>query len=575
MSAILGLLLCALSLSPVASAEMRVEDCEAWLANTPEAWRALPPATLEALRMRLAQGEPPLYLWQGSLVCDHIEATLCTEAQGRGDCAELRFGDPERGCERPSEGPFCLTLRGDAQTPSVVPLIEARLADWPIDSVWRSIERDGQPVAGGAAGAEGTVEPALWPLALSLLALLVCVLFGLLWGRVERLSLLARALLPALIGLLVARAFPGVSTWDLVLAGLVCGVTGYARGRYGPLTKGVGLRVLAATLFSLVLGEVAVRWVLPAPAPMPPPQAARLYFEPEARELACQALYPVRFPDALPPLSEEGERVLHLGDSMVEGREVAPGERFTALINAEDAGRVHLNAGFSGTGPDHHLRVLRAWWPIVAPKAVVLYLYPGNDLIDLDRDYACCGHGPLLDEGLSARCEAPEWSFPLAALLARSPAPYVLRAASGHSHFAAHLSAGFSRVVEGLEPRLGDAAGEDEGATVWGRYSEVIVAIEAYVKSQGARLDVVILPTRAALEPEGEANHALVVGDRIAEVLRVAEIPSLDARQMFRTLGRDGSYGHLFSDQGPYNEHLGVRGHRALANWLQGRLSSD
>jgi hypothetical protein len=218
------------------------------------------------------------------------------------------------------------------------------------------------------------------------------------------------------------------------------------------------------------------------------------------------------------------------------------------------------------------LRVLRAWWPVVKPAAVVLYLYPGNDLLDLDRAYACCGHGPLLGDGLDSRCEVPEWSFPLRALLARSPAPYPLRAASSHSQFAAHLSIGFSRVVEGLEPRLGDAAGTAEAEGAWERYAAVIVEIERFVAQRGGALTMVLLPTRAALEPEGEANHALGVGDRIAEVLRLAKIPCLDARPMFRGLAQGGSYAHLFSDQGAWNEHLGPAGHRSLANWLGGRL---
>ncbi|MGB0591991.1 MAG: hypothetical protein ACPGU1_20105 [Myxococcota bacterium] len=563
---------------PGLSAEVMVEDCTTWLAENPAAWRALPPETLDRLRARVREGTPPLYLWQGTLVCDHIEATLCTKAQGRGACAEVRLGDPERGCVRPSDGPFCITPRGTTQDATVLSAVTARLTDWSPDQVWRTIERDGQPVAEGAALPYAGVDAALWPMGLSLVALLVLFGLGLLWGQLSRLSLGARALVPPLSALLGALLWPGVSTWDLLCAGLIIGGVGWVRGRHGPPSQGALGRFALATILTIALGEVAVRALLPAPAPQPPPQAARLYFEPEARELACQALYPTRYGDALPtlrPLSEGADYVLHVGDSMVEGNEVAPAERFTAMIDAHDEARVHLNVGFSGTGPDHHLRVLKAWWPVVKPAAVVLYLYPGNDLLDLDRAYACCDHGALLDHALDSRCEAPQWSFPLGALLARSPAPYPLRAASSHSAFFAHLSAGFSRLVHGLEPRLGDEAGSTEAEGAWERYSAVIVAIERFVAARGAALNVVLLPTRAALEPEGEANHALGVGDRMAEVLRLAQIPGLDARPMFRGLGRGGSYAHLFSDQGAWNEHLGPQGHQALSNWLQGRLTFD
>ena len=571
----LGLAAGAQTPAPPASTQALHEDCSAWLAETPDAWRALPPQTLDALGARLEGGSPALYLWQGTLVCDHIEATLCTEAQGRGRCVELRLGDPERGCEPPSDGPFCLQPKAEGESASMLALVRERLDGWSSDEVWRSVEREGVKGADAAQARGPRVAPALWPMALGVLSLFGLIGLGILWGRLAWLSLSARAFVPPLVALLVGHLWPELSTWDLIFAGLVLGGAGWTRGRYGPIAPPTWGRFILTLLFALALGEGAARLVLPPPDPLPPPQAARLLFEPEARERSCQAIYPGLYPDAKPPSRAKQGIVLHLGDSMVEGQEVAPSERFTAILSEEDEATQHLNAGFAGTGPDHHLRVLRAWWPLLEPEVVVLYLYPGNDLLDLDRDYACCGHGPLLDGGLESRCEAPQWAFPLQALLARSPPPYLLRALSGHSRFAAHLTGGFSRLALVLEPRLGEAAGGVEPEEAWARYRDVMVAIKRFVSDRGATLHIVLLPTRAALEPEGEASRTLEVGDRIAEVLRLAQIPAWDARPMFRTLGRQGSFAHLFSDLGPYNEHLGKEGHRALANWLLGRLARD
>jgi lysophospholipase L1-like esterase len=264
--------------------------------------------------------------------------------------------------------------------------------------------------------------------------------------------------------------------------------------------------------------------------------------------------------------------VLHIGDSMVYGTGVGPEERFTHLLESAGAGTRHLNGGFPGTGPDHHLQVLRAWLPLLKPDALVLYLYPGNDLLDLDRPYACCDHGPLLDAGLKTRCPTPRWSFPLRALLARSPPPYPLRAASSHLVIAAHLSAAFSRVVSLLEPHLGEAAGGAEEEQAWARYGGILSAVRELAAERDLPLSAVLLPTRVALEPGAAPSHAQGVAERMAQVARQESLRLLDARDWIAPLAREGSYGHLFGDGVRWDEHLSAEGHRSLAAWLAERL---
>ena len=567
----LALILFAWPLSSV-SAETLQDDCRAWLIENPDAWRALPPDTLDHVRRRVRNGEPELHLWQGSLVCDHIDATLCTESQGRGECLRVRLSDPERGCAERDEGPFCVTMvEGAREHPTRAALV-ARLASWSSEDAWRGVERDGVPGASLAGASGQDIKAELWPLMLALVTLVLLLLCGMLWGRLTLVPFALRVSAWPCVALALVWTQPQLSTWDLLTAGGLLAWVTWLSGRQGFSARSFALRLSLSVLLFVVCGEALVRVVLPAPAPTPPPQHARLLFEPEARERACQALYPSDFPDVLPAAKPELPRVLHVGDSMVEGREVLTQLRFTELLNGMDEAHHHLNAGFSGTGPDHHYRLIKVWLERFKPSAVVLYLYPGNDLLDMDRDYACADAGPLLDGALNIRSETPQWSFPLRALLARSPPPYLLRVASSFSDLAAHSSAAFSRLVELLEPRLGDAAGSLEAKEAWARYDLVIRAIHTFAEQQGVQLRIVLLPTRAALEPGGEENHAFKVGERMAEVLRIAKIGSLDARQMFRTLGRSGSFAHLFSDQGAHNEHFGTEGHQALANWLSTRL---
>ena len=257
---------------------------------------------------------------------------------------------------------------------------------------------------------------------------------------------------------------------------------------------------------------------------------------------------------------------------MVYGTGVGSDDRFTTLLSAKSPDAQHLNAGFPGTGPDHHLTVLRAWLPALKPDAVVLYLYPGNDLLDLDRPYACCDHGPLLGSHFESRCQAPSWAFPFRALLARSPAPYPLRASSAHLHLAAHLSAAFSRVTASLEPSLGDAAGTQEAESAWSRYGGSLAAIRDLTAEHKVTLTAVLLPTRVALEPGAAPSHATGVADRMLTVARQESLQVLDARPWIAPLAQDGSYAHLFGDGVTWDEHLSEAGHESFATWLFERL---
>ncbi len=555
---------------PEARGETEAIDCAERMAQHAGAWRALPPGTATRLKSAISGGEPELHLFEANLVCDEIDAVICTRPEGEGSCAHLLLSDPDRGCQGPVAGPYCVAWE-DSLAPAELrqPILD-RLKERAPRDVWMPVERSARA---SSSPDQARADAALWPMAVSLLALLILLGLGVALGRWTGAPLAARTGVPLAAGLLLAWFAPTISTWDLLGAtALVCGAC-WLTGRREPLTYGLWARVIGVFLVCVVLLEGAVRLLLPTPPQSPPPQQARLVFTPEARESACRALYPKAYPDALPTMNNtKGRVVVHLGDSMVFGTGVSPGARFTQLLDQKSPDAHHLNAGFPGTGPDHHLSVLRAWLPSAKPDAVILYLYPGNDLVDMDRAYACCDHGPLLGAKLETRCQDPRWSFPMGALLARSPAPYPLRAASSHLHLAAHLSATFSRLTAALEPSLGDAAGTEEAEAAWDRYTGALGAIRDLAAEHQVTLTAVLLPTRVVLEPGAAPSHAQGVGDRMLKIAQQESLQVLDARPWITPLAQDGSYAHLFGDGVTWDEHLSEAGHRSLADWLFERL---
>jgi hypothetical protein len=567
---VLGWVLLCGALPSRATAEAKPIDCAERMARHAGAWRALPPGTATQLKRAIAGGEPELHLWEAQLVCDEIDAVICTRPEGQGSCAHLMLSDPDRGCRGTVAGPYCAVWEEQMAPQELREPILKRLDDRAPRDVWRPVERSASSV--DVPGGPTAQEVAAWPMILSLLCLLLLLGLGVLLGRLTEPSLGLRASLPLAMGLLVAWLAPTISTWDLLgAAGLVSG-SAWLSGRPDGLSNGTWAKVVGVLVISALILEGLVRLWLPTPPQSPPPQQARLVFSPEAREEACRALFPTDYPGVMPRSLGSDRTVLHLGDSMVYGTGVEPSDRFTSLLSRRSKDAEHLNAGFPGTGPDHHLAVLRAWLPALKPDAVVLYLYPGNDLLDLDRSYACCDHGPLQDSAFESRCETPSWAFPFRALLARSPAPYPLRASSAHLHLAAHLSAAFSRITASLEPSLGDAAGSKEVESAWSRYGGSLGAIRDVAAEHNVTLTAVLLPTRVALEPGAAPSHATGVADRMLKVARQESLQVLDARPWIAPLARDGSFAHLFGDGVTWDEHLSETGHESFATWLFERL---
>ena len=270
------------------------------------------------------------------------------------------------------------------------------------------------------------------------------------------------SLLPLQIVWAVAPSIPHVSTWDLVSVCLLFGggvIAAAAIPRDTP--RGDLLLGLGATLASLLLFEIGARLFMPEPPSYPPAAEARLVFDerrvaddgPMHAQLTgqpwrCDGLYPNHSQGFMLQRGFPGRaaalRVLHVGDSMVHG--VGIQKPFPAVLNERSERELHINAGLVSTGIDYHLLLVRRWLERQRVDVVVHYFYLGNDLIDLDQAYYCCGGRSLIDYSqatLPASCAEPEWGMSFLQLLAASPAPYPVRVATAFSHGARHLCRAF------------------------------------------------------------------------------------------------------------------------------------
>lgn len=389
---------------------------------------------------------------------------------------------------------------------------------------------------------------------------------GVVFGRMTRVEgRIGRALIA--LGWVTGSIAAGFGVWLLVPQFLVWDLL-WASGLFG-LTAGVesasrrpdGRRwavVFGATVLSLTMAEGAVRLLLPAPPVRPAAHAPRLIFEHEAWHGPCQMLYPSLFEAELPsPGSGELPLVWHVGDSMVAGTGYEP---FVQVLDQANPAVEHVNLGVPGTGPDYQYALLDAWLEVGRPDLIALYPYPGNDVQNVGAPFACCDRGPLLEagpDGPQRRCEEPIWREPLVNVLGQSPAPYVLRAASGASSLATHLNIGFRRITAALFEFSREALPEEDNS---GLFPEVVRALYRLQEESQVPFVVVVVPDRRAMEgvesPGENPSHAFVT--------RTFEEAGFAVYQPWDAIAR-AEFEDLWA---PQDVHFGQGGHDLMADWL-------
>jgi hypothetical protein len=215
--------------------------------------------------------------------------------------------------------------------------------------------------------------------------------------------------------------------------------------------------------------------------------------------------------------------VVHLGDSLTFGSGVGETEAFPALLDERATGARHVNFGVWAVGTDFEYLLMEKILAEQTPAMVVLHVYAGNDISDIDRPYECCDGGPLLtyETGVPrARCSTPRWGISLASRAGRSPPPFPLRVATAYSYAARHAAARFSRLVFRFDapPNFIGVEGEasEEG---WEHFTAILARMRDELRRRGIPFVVDILPSRWALDstipPEAPSYRS---GRRIAAI---------------------------------------------------------
>jgi lysophospholipase L1-like esterase len=374
-----------------------------------------------------------------------------------------------------------------------------------------------------------------------------------------------------------------VGAWDTVAVGLFA-ATGFLLGGARLEWRGGLVLALSSALAAAMLETAARSW-LPPPPHFPDAAKATLIFEPAAWDAGCAVLYTaesvdddvhvLRRPQPNRKSRQHPRLVVHLGDSMTYGEGVRGDETFPALLDARQPTALHRNYGVWAVGTDFEYLLLQRILAEHSPSVVVLHVYVGNDIRDIDRPYACCEAGPLLDyaaDGPIARCESAQWSFPLAYRLSRSPPPFPLRVAASWSYAARHAAAAFSRLTSRLEPGAEFILSEGEASqTDWEHFTQILATLHDGLPPN-VELIVNLLPNRQALEmTDPKSSPSYRAAERIAEITARFDIRTIDAWDVLATaVKRDGAR-RYFRDQ---DIHFTPEGHRLLADWLEAQLPS-
>lgn len=566
----------------------------------------LPPEAASVVTRALARMGPELRFEDGRIEYDHAVARLCSTGD-EPRCFALLLSDPSTQCDR-HWGGFCVGFPDGPPDAAALGAIERGLRAETSPSVWS------HPPAPPAP--KGPLVPR-WarPLAIALLELAFPLAAGLLIGVALRRGLgrrvggslfpLACLALPAAIASLVTPGLFLIGMWDAWIMAICLGA-GMVLAAHRTFAQGRDLALLAGAVFvSLAALEVGSRVALPPPPAFPTKSAPRfLMFDRSARvgrlaqqehawtshafkERICQAIYGEGWPeppdrtvtaDTYVPRAGAHRRVLHLGDSMVFGSGVEPSETFVANLALLEPDTEHINSAVAGAGPDSYLAILSHWLERQSVDLVVMHIFSGNDLVDLDAPLPCCAWGPVLSyapEG-AARLRYPtpvtassafaKWR----AFVHESPPPYPIRFALRFSRAAAHLATASVR----LSALLGDETDESTD-TRFAHYEAIVRTARDWLRERNIPLVVVILPARAELEAVKPTTHLdYMIENEMARRSRALGVPTLWARDPFAA-ALEGGATHLFADElgGPTDPHFSVEGHLVAAHWLHQQLA--
>jgi hypothetical protein len=332
-----------------------------------------------------------------------------------------------------------------------------------------------------------------------------------------------------------------------------------------------GLVALASVI--LLVGFVGLEaWARHHPIRRPFParrSEPHLVLTNDDRDFRCNAIYALHEPaflryraaSQLEPPREGARRVLHLGDSMIEAYELPadmdPPHRLSALRAPDE----HFDLGVSALGTDAELAILRTWLPRLHPTEVVLHLFPGNDVADLDAPFACCNAGPLLeaDAAVSLRCPQPSWHATFASVFNASPPPYAIRLCAQWSELCSVAS---YRHQVAVRPRSGPFVEHER----LDRMIAILRAIDREVTAAGISWTISVLPVR-----EGYVHPPAVERSHVLERVRASGLPFVDPAPAFERAMHEHPRARWFQPM-TSNPHFDVDGSQFYAAWLADTL---
>lgn len=579
-----------------------------------ETKRVLPPGAAPIVQRAFARAAPALALKEASIAREHVDAVVCAPDAR---CYKVRLDDPQAGCAGAAAGPFCVRFVGEAPPPAArEALVKAFAAEAP-DACWLDLterhdppERRDPAESRGRGGESGAGEPSVWLawLALTVVPLAAGWVVG--WaasrlrGRAFVFSRWVAAVMvavPVLVACVISLRQLALGIWDLALVGGLFGV-GAVMGAHrltAALRTRRGALAVGSVAFALGLAEIVVRVLPPAPG-VDPGELHRIFLDPHEADIAFTrfemwnrrehaadwgaVLKDALYPDAGAGFYAEreggtagaGKKVLHLGDSMVFGLGVERREAFPALLEGMEPGSQHVNSGIPGLSPDAELLLMRNWVSRKPFDLVVVHLFTGNDIKEMDSAYPFCADGPLLDyESASLRARCPKPGFRLARsrlgwMLAHSPPPFALRALAGRSALAKRSALGL------LALRMKVMGEHREESLAWSHLEAVLRAFRDELAAKGIPLVVDVLPLREALEARDPTiTEAYATRGRMLEIAQRLGVRTLDPWSTFaEAVKRDGSE-PWFSTAMVHDLHFGPKGHDLLARWLHERLGSE
>lgn len=370
------------------------------------------------------------------------------------------------------------------------------------------------------------------------------------------------------------------------------------KARVRPLLLNAGL-LLASITFAAAAAEALLRVFRPQPleaAYVFPdgtlrhrPSFAYRYTRRGFSNVVTYNALGLRGPEVRPAKQAGRPRVLFLGDSFVEGKQVADGEVVTAVLSRllEEAGRPAevINAGVAGAGTGEEVLLWERLGRSLEPDVVILGFYPNDVRNNVERRYFAVSGGAVVQRK-EPRLPRVRWIYDTRKLLA------------AHSHLYMLLKGARDAWREtGEDPGEGPPAGTD-GKPVrlleteevfevppspaivegWDLTEALLEDLKERVTSSGARFVLTVFPTRYQVDEALWRAHAGDVG--IDPDLYDLETPSrrlgawaeragaevIDLLEPFREANRSNSFYY------EVDAHLNPAGHRLAAEVLRRAL---